>query len=92
MQDKNFRLSKKFLKTWHVTYWVALAYYFRSNGRAEAAVRHAKRLLRYNVTESGNLDRDIFLSAMLRNIPDSNCKVSPAEIIYGQQLQDGFAF
>ena len=54
-------------------------------------MRQAKRLLRYNVTESGNLDRDIFLSAMLRNIPDSNCKVSPAEIIYGQQLQDGFA-
>ena len=28
----------------------------------------------------------------LRNTPDSDCKVSPAEIIYGPQLRDGFAF
>ena len=86
--------TKKFLKTWDVTHRVASAYYPRSNGRAEVAVKQAKRLLRFNVTESGSLDSDRFLSAMLqlRNTPDSDCKVSPAEIIYGRQLRNGFAF
>ena len=28
----------------------------------------------------------------LRNTPDSDCQVSPAEIIYGRQLRDSFAF
>ena len=65
----------------------------RSNGRAEVAAKQAKRLPRSNVTESESLDSNRFLSVMLqlRNIPYRNCKVSPAEIIYGQQLQFGFA-
>ena len=86
--------TKEFLKTWDVTHRVALAYYPRSNGRAEVAVKQAKRLLRSNGTESGSLDSDRFLSAMLqlRNTPDSDCEVSPAEILYGRQLRDVFAF
>jgi len=28
----------------------------------------------------------------LRATPDSDCKVSPAEILYGRQLRDGFTF
>ena len=28
----------------------------------------------------------------LRNTPDSDCQVSPAEIIYGRQLRDSFSF
>ena len=28
----------------------------------------------------------------LRNTPDSDCQVSPAEIICGRQLRDGFEF
>ena len=61
---------------------------------AEVTVKQAKRLLRSNVNESGSLDSDKFLTAMLqlRNTPDSDCQVSPAEIMYGRQLRDGFAF
>ena len=96
MEDQNFCLIqvRNFLKTWDVTHRVASAYYQRSNGRAEVAVKQAKRLLRSNVTESGSLDSNRFLRTMiqLRNTPDSNYKVSPAEFIYGRQLRDGFAF
>ena len=86
--------TNEFLKTWDVTHRIASAYYPRSNGRAEVAVKQAKRLLRSNVNESGSLDSDKFLTAMLqlRNTPDSDCQVSPAEIMYGRQLRDGFAF
>jgi len=73
---------------------ISSAYYPRSKGRAEVAVKQAKRLLRLNVDASGSLDNDKFLGAMLhlRNTPDSGCQVSPAEIIYGRQLRDSFAF
>ena len=51
-------------------------------------------MLRSNVDASGSLDNDKFLSALLhlRNTPDSDCQVSPAEIIYGRQLRDSFSF
>ena len=84
--------TKEFLKTWDVTYRRASAYYPRSNGRVEVAVKQAKRLLRSNVNKSGSLDSDKFLGAMLqlRNTPYSDCQVAPAVIIYGGQLQDSF--
>ena len=83
-----FSATKEFLKTWDVTHQISSAYYPRSNGRADVAVKQAKRLLRLNVDASGILDNDKFLSAMLhlRNTPDSDCQVSLAEIIYGRQL------
>ena len=80
--------TKEFLKTWDVIHRIASAYYLRSNGKAEIAVKQAKRLLRFNVNESGSLKSDKFFSTMLqlRNTPDSDCQVSPAEIMYGRQL------
>ena len=86
--------TKEFLKTWNFTHRISSAYYPISNGRAKVAVKQAKRLLRSNLDASRSLDNDKFLSAMLhlRNAPDSNCQVSPDEIIYGRQLRDSFAF
>ena len=43
-----FSATREFLKTWDVTHRIASTYYPRSNGRAELAVRQAKRLLRSN--------------------------------------------
>ena len=75
--------TKEFLKAWDVIHRIASANYPRSNGIAEVVVKQPKRLLRSNVNESGSLDSDKFLSVMLQlgNTLDSDCQVSPAEII-----------
>ena len=58
----------------------------QSNGRAEVAVKSAKRLLRSNTDSSGTLDNDRFLRAMmqLRNTQHPDCNTSPAEIVFGR--------
>jgi len=40
---------------------------------------------------NGDLDTDAFAMAMLalRNTPDPDCKLSPAQILFGRQLRDG---
>ena len=86
--------TKRFLKRWDVRHRVSSAYYAQSNGRAELAVKSAKRVLRANVGPNGTLDNDRFLLAMLqlRNTPDPDCNVSPAEILFGRPLRDAFGF
>ena len=87
-------LTARFLKDWGVSHRVSSAYFPASNGRAEVAVKTAKRLLRSNVQPSGSLNSDKFIRAMLqlRNTPDPDCHLSPAQIIYGRPLRDSFAF
>ena len=87
-------MTARFLKDWDVSHRVSSAYYARSNGRAEVSVKAAKRLLRANITPSGSLDNDKFLRAMLqlRNTPDADCCLSPAQIIFGRPLRDSFSF
>ena len=70
------------------------AYNAQSNGRAEAAVKCAKRLLRSNTNAAGLLDSDRFLRAILqlRNTPDPDCGKSPAEIVFGRPLRDTLSF
>ena len=86
--------TKQFLARWDVRHRLSSAYYPQSNGRAEVAVKSAKRLLRTNVGPNGSLNTDRFLRAILqlRNTPDPDCKVSPAEIIFGRPIRDAFAF
>ena len=64
------------------------------NGRAEVAVKAAKRLLMSNTSQNGELDNDNLLRAMLqlRNTPDPDCHVSPAEIVFGRNIRDAFSF
>ncbi|KAK3729830.1 hypothetical protein RRG08_058149 [Elysia crispata] len=66
----------------------------QSSGRAEVAVKSVKRLLRSNVNPSGSLNSDKFLKALLqlRNTPDPDCKLSPAEIVFGHPIRDAFSF
>ena len=63
---------RQFLKTWGVKHRVSSAYFPRSNGRAEVAVKSTKRLLRTNISPGGSLNNDRFLEAILqhRNTPD----------------------
>ena len=57
-------------------------------------MKSAKRLLRANISPSGSLDSDNFLRALLqlRNTPDPDCRVSPAQIVFGHPLRDAFSF
>ena len=86
--------TSEFLKRWDVKHRVSSAYFPQSNGRAEAAVKSAKRLLRSNTDTSGMLDSDKFLRAILqlRNTPDPDCGQSPAEIVLGRPLRDTLSF
>ena len=69
-------------------------YFPQSNGRAEVAVKSAKRMLRANVSPNGDLNNDSFLRALLqlRNTPDPDCGMSPAEVVFGRPLRDAFSF
>ena len=86
--------TQRYLAKWGCTHRKSSAYHPQSNGRAEVAVKAAKRLLRSNVTASGSLNSDKFLRALLqlRNTPDPDCNVSPAQIIFGRPLKDAFSF
>ena len=53
-----------------------------------------KRILLSCIGPSGSLDTDKFLYGMLqlRNTPDNDCKVSPAQIVFGRPLRYAFSF
>ena len=86
--------TEEFLKRWGVHHRVSSGYFPKSNGRAKVAVKKVKRFLLSCVTPTGSLNTDMFLRGMLqlRNTPDSDCKLSPAQIIYGRPLRDAFSF
>lgn len=81
-------MTELFLHRWGVRHRVSSAYNPQSNGRAEVAVKSAKRLLRSHTGRGGTLNNDRFLRAMLklRNTPDPNCNKSLAEIVFGRPL------
>ena len=90
----SWRVQLEFLRRWGVKHRVSSAYHPQSNGRAEVAVKTAKRLLRSNVGPSGALDSDRLLRALLqlRNTPDPDCSVSPSQIVFGRHLRDTLSF
>ena len=47
-----------------------------------------------NTSPTGSLDHDRFLRAMLqlRNTPDPDCNISPAQIVFGRPLRDTLSF
>ena len=86
--------TQSFLRRWDIRHRLSSAYFPQSNGRAEVAVKSAKRLLRANVGPTGSLDNDRFMRAMLQlhNTPDPDCNVSPSEVIFGKPIRDAFSF
>ena len=87
--------TQAFFSKWGVEHRISSAYHPQSNGRAEVAVKTVKRLMHNNTnTASGSLDTDRFLRAMLqlRNTPDPDCGISPAEIVFGRPLRDNLSF
>ena len=86
--------TEDFLRLWGVKHRLSSVGFPQSNGRAEVAVKTVKRLLRSNTGPTGSLDHDRFMRAMLqlRNTPDPDCNLSPAEIIFGRALRDTLSF
>lgn len=78
------------LRLWGVRHHVSSVSFSQSNSRAEVSVKTAKRLLMSNTGPTGSLDHDHFLRAILqlRNTPDPDCNLSPAQIIFGRPLRD----
>ena len=82
--------TQSFFDRWGIHHRNSSSYLPSSNGRAEVAVKTAKRLLMNNIAANGSLDTDEMVRALLtlRNTPDAGCKLSPAEILFGRRLND----
>lgn len=80
-----------FFKKWAVTVRLSSAHYPQSNGRAEVAVKAAKRILRGNTGAGGSLRTDKVSQALLQylNTPLHGSDRSPAQLATGRQLRDG---
>ena len=79
-----------FLKLWQVRDRVSSVAYPQSNGRAELAVKAAKRIVYDNVSPNGSLDTDRAARAILqyRNTPIQGIGLSPAQLLLHRQLRD----
>ena len=87
----NSHAYTKFLKDWGIRLRRSSAYYPQSNGRAEAAVKSAKRILEGNIDQTtGSLNTTNASKALLahRNTPNQETGISPAIALYGFPLRD----
>ena len=83
---------KSFLQKWAIKHRISSAHYPQSNGRAEVAVKSAKRMLRESAGRFGHLNSDQVTRALLQyhNTPSrDSAGESPARIIFGRELRDG---
>ena len=82
---------RDFFRRWKVEVRQSSAYYPKSNGRAEAAVRSAKAILRGNTSPGGGIDTDKVVLALLQyhNTPLRDGDRSPAHLLMGRQLRGG---
>ncbi|KAF0308815.1 hypothetical protein FJT64_019986 [Amphibalanus amphitrite] len=86
-----------FTNVWLIASFVGYAIYFgvggflHSNGRAEAAVKSAKTILRDNMSARGTVDTDAAVAALIQyhNTPLRDGNKSPAQLLMGRQLRGG---
>ena len=86
--------TENFFSHWEIRHRWSSAYFPQSKGRAEVAVKTVKRVLMSNTGPKGSPNNDKFLQAMLqlRNTPDPDWNISPAQIIFGRQLRGKLSF
>ena len=79
-----------FCKKWGIQHVPSSPYMSRSNGLAEAAVKAMKKIIRANVSPAGVLDRPSTVAGlmMFRNTPREPLNMSPAQLIFGQDIRD----
>ena len=84
------KLFEDFCSKWGIVHRVSTAYNPRANKRAELAVKHAKRIIRGNTSQTGTLDTDKLVRAVLmhRNTPCSITGLSPAQVVFGRAVRD----
>ena len=84
------KLVEDFCTRWGIIHRVSTAYNAEANKRSEVGVKSAKRLIRGNCSQNGDLNNDRFIRALLahRNQPCSTTGLSPAQVIYGRVLRD----
>ena len=84
------RETDESLGCWGVDHIVSSAEYAQSNGRAELAVKTAKRLIAENMTTKGSLNTDSISKALLqyKNTPIKGIGLSPAQILFQRNLRD----
>ena len=82
---------RSFFERWGVKTRISSAHYPQSNGRAEVAVKTAKRIIRSNLGKGGSLDCDKASLAILQylNTPLKGFDKSPAQLATGRTLRDG---
>ena len=80
----------QFLDNWGIRKRTSSAYYPQSNGRAELAVKTAKRILADNTDSYGRLCHDRAARSLLthRNTPVQDLNISPAMMLYGRVIKD----
>ena len=80
-----------FYRRWRVEIRLSSAQYPQLNGRAEAAVKSSKRIIRSCISGTGSLDNDKVSLAILQylNTPLRGINKSPAQLATGRQLRDG---
>ena len=79
-----------FLELWGCHHRQSSVAYPQSNGRAEAAVKSAKRMIRDCTAGNGSLDTDKVHTALLqyRNTPIQTVGLSPAQMLFFRDLKD----
>ena len=80
----------QFLSNWGIHQRLSSAYFAQSNGRAELAVKTAKRILMNNTDSAGRLNHDSTARAFLnhRNTPVQDVGISPAMMLFGRPIKD----
>ena len=79
-----------FLRSWGTALRTCSAYYPKSNGRAELAVKTSKRLINGYTGKNGSIKTDKIARALLqyRNTPLKVGNKSPAQLLFGRSLRD----
>ena len=83
-------LFQEFLQTWCVRHRLSSVAYPQSNGRAELAVKTAKRIVNGNTDPRASLDNNNVARAILqyRNTPIQGIGLSPAQLLLHHRLRD----
>jgi len=78
------------MQDYGIRHRVSSAYHPHSNLRAELGVKDVKRLLRENIDSDGGINNSRMTAALLtfKNTPDRDTRMSPAEYVFGRQLND----